>query len=144
MGKSYSSVPELICTQLSECGLDVRFLPDTWRDGCACVSMSGGITVFGRYVDGSYSGGLQFDVRIRRSRASHICAGGLSAAEFFAALDSRIREIEPEPACGLYDMRIEPQSRLISSPHKSQTLEDGTVEYRAGYTLCFRAYPAQR
>lgn len=136
-----ASVPELICGQLSSCGLNVPFLPDTWREGCACVSMSGGITVLGRYVDGSFSGGLQFDVRVRRSRASHICAGGLSAAEFFAALDRAVRDIAPEPACGLSDIHIEPQSSFISAPHKSQTLEDGTVEYRAGYTLRFKAAP---
>ena len=131
-------IPEILCDYLS--GSGSVFLPETWREGAVCVSMTGGHEVYSEYVDGSYLAGIPFDVRIRKARSADSIADKLDAAAFFAALEDYLHDT-PMPAYDgqLRDMKVLPASGKPygGACHKSAVHEDGTEEYRAGYLLKF-------
>ncbi|MGN1346531.1 MAG: hypothetical protein ACI4V1_07075 [Eubacteriales bacterium] len=133
--KEKRTVPELLCAYLN--GSGSVFLPETWRDGAACVSLTGGYTVYREYVDGSYLAGLPFDVRIRTPRASSASpAAKLDAAAFYAALAEYIRAVPMTEEDGeRTDLRVLPTAG--GTYHKAAVCDDGTEEYRAGYLLKF-------
>ena len=81
---------KILCDYLDGCG--TVFLPETWRDGAACVSLTGGQNVYRTYVDGSYLAGIPFDVRIRKEKCADNVADKLDAAAFYASLAEYIHD----------------------------------------------------
>ena len=133
MENEFYEMEKLPCEYLSGCGTVV--LPETWRDGTACVSLTGAQNIERVYVDGSYLANLPFDVRIRKPRCADNVADKLDAAAFFAALADYIHETPmPAPA---EDWKVLPSSGqpFGGSYAKSAVYDDGTEEYRAGYLL---------
>lgn len=133
MGNELYAMEKILCDYLSGCG--TVFLPETWRDGAACVSLTGGQDVYRTYVDGSYLAGIPFDVRIRKPKCANNVADKLDAAAFFAALEEYIHDT-PMTVEG---WRVLPASGkpFGGAYSKSAVYEDGTEEYRAGYLLKF-------
>ncbi len=128
-------IPEMICEYLN--GSGSVFLPETWRDGAACVSMTGGHEIYREYVDGSYIAGMPFDIRVRTPRGTHnSIADKLDVASFYAALAEYIRTTPLTPASDtLSDFKILPMAG--GTPYKSAVYDDGAEEYRAGYMCRF-------
>lgn len=127
------AMEKILCDYLSGCG--EVFLPETWRDGAVCVSLTGGQDVYRTYVDGSYLAGIPFDVRIRKPKCADNVADKLDAAAFYAALAEYIHDT-PMPVEG---WRVLPSSgkSFGGAYSKSAVYDDGTEEYRAGYLLKF-------
>ncbi len=127
------AMEKILCDYLSGCG--EVFLPETWRDGAVCVSLTGGQDVYRTYVDGSYLAGIPFDVRIRKPKCADNVADKLDAAAFYAALAEYIHST-PMPVEG---WRVLPSSGkpFGGAYSKSAVYDDGTEEYRAGYLLKF-------
>lgn len=127
------AMEKILCDYLSGCG--EVFLPETWRDGAVCVSLTGGQDVYRTYVDGSYLAGIPFDVRIRKPKCADNVADKLDAAAFYAALAEYIHDT-PMPVEG---WRVLPSSGkpFGGAYSKSAVYDDGTEEYRAGYLLKF-------
>lgn len=127
------AMEKILCDYLSGCG--EVFLPETWRDGAVCVSLTGGQDVYRTYVDGSYLAGIPFDVRIRKPKCADNVADKLDAAAFYAALAEYIHDT-PMPVEG---WRVLPSSGkpFGGGYAKSAVYDDGTEEYRAGYLLKF-------
>lgn len=121
----------ILCDYLGGCG--TVFLPETWRDGAVCVSLTGGQEICRTYVDGSYLAKIPFDVRVRCPRCADNIADKMDAAAFFAHLADYIRQT-PMPAEG---WRVLPSSGKPAGGGyaKSAVRDDGTEEYRAGYVL---------
>ncbi len=127
------AMEKILCDYLSGCG--EVFLPETWRDGAVCVSLTGGQDVYRTYVDGSYLAGIPFDVRIRKPKCADNVADKLDAAAFYAALAEYIHDT-PMPVEG---WRVLPSSGkpFGGAYSKSAVYDDGTEEFRAGYLLEF-------
>lgn len=127
------AMEKILCDYLSGCG--EVFLPETWRDGAVCVSLTGGQDVYRTYVDGSYLAGIPFDVRIRKPKCADNVADKLDAAAFYAALAEYIHDT-PMPVEG---WRVLPSSGkpFGGGYAKSAVYDDGTEEFRAGYLLEF-------
>ncbi len=127
------AMEKILCDYLSGCG--TVFLPETWRDGAVCVSLTGGQDVYRTYVDGSYLAGIPFDVRIRKPKCADNVADKLDAAAFYAALAEYIHDT-PMPVEG---WRVLPSSGkpFGGAYAKSAVYDDGTEEFRAGYLLEF-------
>lgn len=124
---------ELLCGYLSGCGTVV--LPETWRDGAACMSLTGAQKIERVYVDGSYLASIPFDVRIRKLRCADNVADKLDAAAFFAALEDYIHGTPmPVPEWTVVPSSGQPFGGACT---KAAVYEDGTEEYRAGYRLKF-------
>lgn len=125
------SMEQILCSYLGGCG--AVFLPETWRDGAVCVSLTGAQDVYRTYVDGSYLAGIPFDVRVRCPKCADNVAEKLDAAAFFAALAQYIHDT-PMPVDG---WRVLPSSGkpFGGAYAKSAVYDDGTEEYRAGYVL---------
>lgn len=126
---------ELLCDYLSGCGTVI--LPETWRDGAACVSLTGTQNIERVYVDGSYQASIPFDVRIRKPRCADNVADKLDAAAFFAALADYIHDTPmPAPADSwkVLPASGQPFGGVCT---KAAVYEDGTEEFRAGYLLKF-------
>lgn len=121
----------ILCDYLGGCG--TVFLPETWRDGAVCVSLTGGQDVYRTYVDGSYLAGIPFDVRVRCPKCADNITDKMDTAAFFAALAEYIHDT-PMP---VPEWRVLPSSGrpFGGAYHKSAVYEDGTEEYRAGYVL---------
>lgn len=132
MENEFYEMEKILCGYLNGFG-EVVFLPETWRDGAVCVSLTGGQEIFRSYVDGSYLAGIPFDIRVRLPRAADNIAEKLDTAEFFAALAEYIRET-PMTVDG---WQVLPASGKPygGAYHKSAVHDDGTEEYRAGYLL---------
>lgn len=124
---------QLLCEYLSGCGTAV--LPETWRDGAACVSLTGAQKIERVYVDGSYLASIPFDVRIRKPRCADNIADKLEAAAFFAALADYIHGTP----MAVTDWTVVPASGqpFGGACTKAAVHKDGTEEYRAGYRLKF-------
>lgn len=127
------AMEKILCDYLSGCG--EVFLPETWRDGAVCVTLTGGQDVYRTYVDGSYLAGIPFDVRIRKPKCADNVADKLDAAAFYAALAEYIHDT-PMPVEG---WRVLPSSGkpFGGGYAKSAVYDDGTEEFRAGYLLEF-------
>lgn len=133
MENEFYTMEQILCAYLSGCG--TVFLPETWRDGAVCVSLTGGQEVYRTYVDGSCLAGLPFDVRVRCPKCADNAADKMEAAAFFAGLADYIRQT-PMPVEG---WRVLPSSgRPFGGGYaKSAVWDDGTEEYRSGYVLEF-------
>lgn len=124
---------KLLCTYLS--GSGTVFLPETWRDGAVCVSLTGAQDIYRVYVDGSYLAGIPFDVRIRKPRCADNVSEKMDAAAFFAALADYIHTT-PMSVDGWQVLPASGQP-FGGAYMKSAVYDDGTEEYRAGYRLKF-------
>lgn len=124
---------KILCDYLGGCG--TVFLPETWRDGAACVSLTGGQNVYRTYVDGSYLAGIPFDVRIRKEKCADNVADKLDAAAFYASLAEYIHDTP----MAVEGWRVLPSSGkpFGGAYAKSAIYDDGTEEFRAGYLLEF-------
>lgn len=131
MENEICAVEKLLCDYLG--GMGEVFLPETWRDGAACVSMTGGQNVCRVYVDGSYRTRIPFDVRIRRVRCANSVFDKLEAALFFERLTAYIGSNSP-PHDGWCVMPSSCKSGICAYS-KAAVYDDGTEEYRAGYVL---------
>ena len=127
------AMEKILCDYLSGCG--EVFLPETWRDGAVCVSLTGGQDVYRTYVDGSYLAGIPFDVRIRKPKCADNVADKLDAAAFYAALAEYIHDT-PMPVEG-WRVLLSSGKPFGGAYSKSAVYDDGTEEYRAGYLLEF-------
>lgn len=127
------AMEKILCDYL--CGCGTVFLPETWRDGAACVSLTGGQNVYRTYVDGSYLAGIPFDVRIRKEKCADNVADKLDAAEFYAALAEYIHNTP----MAVEGWRVLPSSGkpFGGAYAKSAVYDDGTEEFRTGYLLKF-------
>ena len=133
MNTEFYSMEQILCDYLSGCG--TVFLPETWRDGAVCVSLTAEQEVYRTYVDGSYLAGIPFEVRIRCSKCADHPAEKMEAAAFFAALADYIYGT-PMPVDGWH---VVPASgKPFGGGYvKSAVYDDGTEEYRAAYLLKF-------
>ena len=112
-------IPEFLCGYFNAGHPGAELVPETWRDGCASLWLTGGgaDTV---YVDGSRRMAIPFEIRIR-------CHGRtvndrLDAIAFFTNLGTII-------ASGQADIAV------TSGAYKSAVYENGEEEYRASYVL---------
>ncbi len=122
---------KILCGYLSGCG--TVFLPETWRDGAVCVTLTGEPDICRTYVDGSYRAGIPFEVCVRCPKCTDSVEDKLKTAEFFMALTDYIRNTSM-PVGG---WRVLPSSGKPSGGayRKAAVYDDGTEEYRAGYIL---------
>ncbi len=127
------TMEQILCAYLS--GSGVVFLPETWRDGAVCVSLTGGQEVYRTYVNGSYLAGIPFDVRVRKPKCADNVAEKMDVAAFYAALAEYIHG-HPMPVEGW--LVVPSSGKPFGGAYaKSAVYEDGTEEYRAGYFLKF-------
>lgn len=127
------AMEKILCEYLSKSG--TVFLPETWRDGAVCVSLTGGQEVYRTYVDGSYLAGIPFDVRVRKPKCADNVADKLDTAAFYAALAEYIHDTPID----VEGWQVLPSSGkpFGGAYAKSAVYDDGTEEYRAGYLLKF-------
>lgn len=131
MENEFYETERRLCDYLG--GIGCVFLPETWRDGAACVSMTGGQSINRAYVDGSYRTRIPFDVRIRKVRCANSVSDKLEIAAFFARLTDYIADTPfPDDGWRVLPSAGKPKSCAYS---KSAVYDDGTEEYRAGYVL---------
>ena len=114
-----SRIPEFLCGYFNDGDLGMTFVPETWREGCASLWITGGGTEK-VYVDGSRIMALPFEIRIR-------CGGRtigdrLEATAFFAGLKNYIEGGEAEIT-------------VTSGAYKSAIYDNGEEEYRGAYVL---------
>jgi len=112
-------IPEFLCGYLSAGIPGVTFVPETWREGCASLWITGG-GVEKTYVDGSRIMAVPFEIRIRCD--GRTVGDRLDAAAFFAAVSDYIDT-------GNGDITV------TSGASKSAIYDNGEEEYRASYVL---------
>jgi len=112
-------IPEFLCSYFNAGEPGISLVPETWREGCASLWITGGSTAR-TYVDGSKIAALPFEIRIRcRGRTVN---DRLEAVAFF----TEIRKIID---AGWADITV------TSGASKSAIYENGEEEYRASYVL---------
>lgn len=112
-------IPEFLCGYFNDMQTGTTFVPETWREGCASLWITGGGTEK-TYVDGSRIMAVPFEIRIR-------CVGRtvgdrLEATAFFGALNRYIEN-------GGADITV------TSGAYKSAVYDNGEEEYRGSYVL---------
>ncbi len=123
-------IPEIICDYLSGIG-GVAFVPEAWRDGCAAVFLSGGER-YRKYIDGSATVSVPFEVRIRAAGRS--LEDRLSAVRLFANID---RHIDAADVSCDYDGITEIYIKAAGGVRRSAVYENGSEEYTAPYMLSY-------
>lgn len=112
-------IPEFLCGYLNAGDPGVPLIPETWREDCASLWITGGSTEK-TYVDGSGIEAVPFEIRIRcRGRTVN---DRLDAVAFFTGISEII-------AAGQEDITV------TSGASKSAVYENGEEEYRASYVL---------
>ncbi len=115
---------EVIVGILRGMGIDV--VPESWRDGCGSLWLSGALNQVKEYVDGSGVIDVPFEIRVRVP--GRAVADRLRAAEYFRRAAVIMR--------GYGDGECE--FRVISGAVKSAVYENGEEEYRAAYVMRVR------
>ncbi len=119
-------IPEIICDCLSGIG-GVTFVPEAWRDGCASVFLTGGVSCR-RYFDGSATESVPFEVRVRAAGRS--LADRLSAVRLFANIDGLI---DARGSCFECEEIADIEIKAAGGVRKSAVYENGSEEYAAPY-----------
>ncbi len=112
-------IPEFLCGYFNAGGLGMIFVPETWRESCASLWITGGGTEK-TYVDGSRIMAVPFEIRIRCD--GRTIADRLEAVSFFAAVSRYIDG-------GSADITV------TSGASKSAVYDNGEEEYRGAYVL---------
>ena len=121
------NVPQKLCGYLNGAAT-VEILPETWREGCAALWLTGGGSHRKEYVDGSAVAEIPFEIRIRCE--GNAAADRLEALSFFAALGNYIGTVPMENGG-------EESVQMTSCASKSAVFEDGSEEYRASFAYRF-------
>ena len=112
-------IPEFLCEYFNDSDPGAEIVPETWREGCASLWLTGGGTEK-TYVDCSKIAAIPFEIRIRcRGRT---VSDRLEALSFFTVIGGII-------ASGQADITV------TSGASKSAIYENGEEEYRASYML---------
>ncbi len=121
------NVPQKLCGYLNGAAA-VEILPETWREGCAALWLTGGGSHRREYVDGSAMVEIPFEIRIRCE--GNAAADRLRALDFFASLGDYIGRVS------LME-EAEETVAMTSCASKSAVFEDGSEEYRASFAYRF-------
>ena len=122
------SYPVLLCEYLNGSGTGITFVPEVWREGAACVMLSGGEVAVREYVNGSAVISVPFEIRLRCSCAS--VKDRLDAVDFFSAVNAYVKNTPLD--CEDYTDGV---VRPVGGTFKSAVYESGEEEYRSAYTF---------
>ncbi len=120
------TLSETLCRFFGEAG-GLPCVPETWRNGAACLRLTGSAYPVREYVDGSAVNAVPFEVRLR-------CEGGdvsqkLAVLAWFDGLADYVKN--HAPADGI-------RVRTASGASKSAVYDDGSEEYRMALTAELR------
>ena len=120
-------IPEALCAYFNEGDMGIVLVPETWREDCGSLWLTGGGGVEKAYVDETKIIGVPFEIRVRcRGRS---VGDRLDVIALFGRISERIR------CCPMgEDCRIS----VSSGASKSAIYDNGEEEYRGAYVLKYR------